>query len=100
LAGLETIGLQQRPAWDLLTKVALDCMPDLRRKVLEYLIVTDDKVKTEEIATRLGYPTQTTRRTLEDLAAHQIVIRHKGQADMWNLSDWAWNRYKFAVLEE
>jgi hypothetical protein len=37
------------------------------------------------------YPTQTTRRALEDLTAHGVVKRQgpgPGKADMWQLSPW------------
>lgn len=31
----------------------------------------------EDVAERLGYPTSTVLRTLEDMAAHGVVRRHK-----------------------
>jgi DNA-binding IclR family transcriptional regulator len=46
---------------------------------------------TTAIAGAIRYPTQTTRRTLEDLAAHGVVKRApqgQGKADLWRLSTW------------
>jgi hypothetical protein len=99
--GLEIIGVSPEDAWALLIKVALDCMPDLRRKVFMHLLEHhDEKLPTSDIATKLGYPTKTALRTLEDLAAHSVAIRDtakQGEAYRWNLSDWAFGRYETAV---
>jgi hypothetical protein len=98
LAGLRCIGVTPEDAWTLLVKVALDCMPDLRRKVFLHLVEhSDDRFPSRDIATMLGNPTTTTTHTLEDLAAHRIVSRHPAKsADEWNISDWALNLYKNA----
>ena len=100
-AGLKIIGVERQPAWALLQKVALDCMTDLRRKVFEHLMQHyDAKLSTPEIAAALGYPTITANRSLEDMAAHGIVIRHtasQGKSHRWNISDWALNLYRTAT---
>ena len=57
-------------------------------------------METTEIATTLGYPTTTARRSLEDLNAHEVVRRTKGgdgKPDWWQLSAWAAERYVRAV---
>jgi len=52
-------------------------------------------VSTTEVAEGIGYPTQTTRRTLEDLTAHGIVERipqGPGRADLWRVTSWTRDR--------
>jgi DeoR-like helix-turn-helix domain len=99
--GMMAVGISRDRAWHALVKVALDCMPALRRAVLEQLLHAEGPLETTTLAAQLGYPTQTTRRSLEDLAAHHVVTRHpagKGKADRWALSEWARQQYQ-AVTE-
>jgi transcription initiation factor IIE alpha subunit len=92
------IGVTADVVRPLIFKIALDCMPAIRRAVFSKLVHDEHKWETPELATKLGYPTQTTRRTLEDLTAHGLIIRHKnGQADQWNLSDLASTWYQRAT---
>jgi len=87
LEGLRAIGLHDQDAWKLVVKVAFDSMPAQRRQVLELLVDTDT-VTTRSAAEALGLPTTTVRRTLEDLAAHAVLIREsggEGKADLWRL---------------
>ena len=94
---LGAIGLDDLTCWQLVTKCALDSMPALRRSVLEDLIARGNgSSATTEIAGRIGYPTTTTRRALEDLVAHGIAdrqIQGQGQADLWQVSDWTRGRW-------
>lgn len=94
LEGLRVIGLDDEHAWQLITKTAFDSMPAQRRRVLELLAETET-VTTKEAALALGLPTTTARRTLEDLAAHRVVIREEGDgnADIWRFSAWTKARY-------
>jgi hypothetical protein len=88
LSGLRVVGLDDEAAWPLVEKVALDSMPATRRRVLEHLDAVD-KTTTKAAATLLGLPTTTTRRVLEDLAAHGVVGRSAGDnntADVWRLA--------------
>ena len=44
------------------------------------------------MATNLGLPTTTTRRILEELAAHGLIARQsegQGKADRWKRTAWA-----------
>lgn len=96
LNALCAIGLQEVDAWPLVTKCALDSMPALRRQLVEVLIGRTDPASTSDLAERIGYPTSTTRRGLEDLAAHGIVDRQTqgaGHADLWRVSDWTRDRW-------
>jgi hypothetical protein len=93
LEGLRVIGLDDKHAWKLVSKTAFDSMPAQRRRVLELLAETDGKA-TRDVALALGLPTTTARRTLEDLAAHNILIRDDGgKGDTWRFSAWTKARY-------
>jgi hypothetical protein len=92
LAGVSSIGAGRSDAWRVVSKVALDSVPALRLRVIQILAGATDHLDTTTIANRIGYPTQTTRRSLEDLTAHKVVRRgvHRGSGalDKWRLSDW------------
>jgi hypothetical protein len=86
--GLENIGVPTEECWKLVTKVALDCIPSLRRQVLTCLFghSVGLTLDTSAIAEAVGYPTVTTRRALEDLTGHRLVQRFEGgqgMADAW-----------------
>lgn len=94
LGGFDAIGLDRDTAWPILTRVSFDSIPALR---LNLMTVLDGvgTASTTEAATHAGYPTQTVRRGLEDLAAHGVVYRRPqgaGKADHWSLSDWTQER--------
>ncbi len=95
LNALRAIGTPTEVAWQLIEKCALDSMPAVRRKVLDQLIGRSMAVSTTEVAEGIGYPTQTTRRTLEDLTAHGIAERipqGPGRADLWRVTSWTRDR--------
>jgi len=97
LTGMMAIGISREQAWHTLIKVALDCMPALRRAVVEQLLYAEGPLETATLAAQVGYPNQTTRRSLEDLAAHDVVTRHpggQGKANRWALSDRARQQYQ------
>jgi hypothetical protein len=93
LSGLDAIGADRAEAWAVVTRCALDSIPAIRRSVLSLLHGLDggDELETAAAAERLGYPTATTRRALEELTAHRLVHRRKqgaGQSDYWRMRDW------------
>jgi hypothetical protein len=95
LDGLRILGIPDDHAWQLITKTAFDSMPAQRRRVLEHL-ATCETTTTKETALALGLPTTTTRRTLEDLAAHHVLVRESEtgeKADTWRLSPWTQEKY-------
>lgn len=97
LNGLRAIGADEPAGWRITAKVALDCMPANRRAVLEHLVAAGDTCSTSEVAERLGWPTSTARRALEDLTAHHVLHREKhgeGKADLWNVTDWTRQRWR------
>lgn len=90
-SGLAVIGADAATQWAVVRRVGLDSMPAIRWRVINALAdgATRD---TSTIAVSIDYPTTTTRRTLEDLTAHGIVVREsqgQGKADTWTLSTWA-----------
>jgi hypothetical protein len=103
LAGLDAIGVKRTVAWDVVTKAALDSIPVLRRNVMDALRSTPDDLETPALAATIGYPTPTTRRALEELQGHGVVLRtirgEGNQADRWRFTDWAREAYSACVPE-
>jgi len=103
LAALSTIGVERNEAWRIVAKVALDSMPKLRRRGLEYAVSQQGAFATTDVAEELDHPTNTTRRALEDLTAHGLLTRSKqgkGKADLWRATDWARERWQATVPEK
>jgi DNA-binding MarR family transcriptional regulator len=89
-AALRAIGVPDQRAWQLVRKVGLDSMPKLRQAILRTLAVAPEPKTTADVAIALSYPTQTTRRALEDLAGHKLIQRAKVEGkrgDFWSLTD-------------
>jgi hypothetical protein len=90
LAGLETLGMDRTAALAVVKDIALDSVPPLRRRAYDY-VPKDNTVETTAVAVELGLPTTTTRRILEDLAAHGLLVRisqGSGKPDLWHRADW------------
>jgi hypothetical protein len=100
LAGMSVLGVKRSAALCAIRDVALDSVPPIRRKAYEYLgsndcrwetrdadgKLTDCGYSTSSIAVRLGLPTNTVRRALEDLAAYDVLERTRqgaGKPDLW-----------------
>lgn len=101
LRGMQILGITKSRAWELVEKVALDSMPAIRHKVIKAMLTENGNVITSQLAAKLGYPTNTTRRTLEDLACYGITDRisqGEGHADLWNLTDWTRKTYEAATV--
>jgi hypothetical protein len=84
------LGLSEPLSWDVVIRVGLDSVPKLRRVVLTYLAGCDGTADTTTIAEHVEHPSRTTRRALEDLVAHRVVLRiagGKGKADLWTLAE-------------
>ncbi len=99
LAGLDAIGCPRDTGWQVVTKAALDSIPEIRRNAIEVLYLSGLPVDTGSIAENLRYPTTTTRRALEDLTAYGIARREpggNGKSDRWELSDFAREFYSIA----
>jgi hypothetical protein len=99
LAGLDSIGVERSAAWDVVCRAALDSVPALRRAVMDALMLNGGGATGPKLAEALGYPTTTTRRTLEELVAHRIVTStpyEQGRAYTYALDPWARERYAVA----
>lgn len=113
--GLERIGLEERERWGTIRKVALDCMPQTRKQILEAVVTlqygtlgvdstrtiptltvsttTREKVKERACgvndfmrATRCSEAS--TRRAVEDLEIHGVLEKHDAKK-IWGLSEMA-----------
>jgi hypothetical protein len=95
------LGVSPEQTWQLLTQTALSSMPAIRRTVLEILVGANDRITTKAAATRLGYPTSTVRRTLEDLTGHDVALRYgaekPGDADEWEATPWTMRMWEAAA---
>lgn len=86
----------------ILTKIALDSIPQTNRMVMEVLAQSSN-LPTSKIATRLGYPTGPIKMYLENLALLGVCKRLKadeadggeGNADKWEMRD----EFKVIVCE-
>ncbi len=89
LAGILAVGIEPQEAWSLVKRVGMDSMPVNRRGAFEFLLKElIGSHSTKSVAETLLLPTQTTRRTLEDLHVHGILTRSKqGSSTHWALSD-------------
>ncbi|MDQ3922193.1 MAG: hypothetical protein M3248_07605, partial [Actinomycetota bacterium] len=105
LAGLLALGVEHHTAWTILTKVGLDCVPTLRRLAFDHLIARpatgSDAATTESIARATGYQPTTIRRSLQELAAHGVVVEGRageaGKAAEWAISAEARELYDAAT---
>jgi hypothetical protein len=94
-AGLQAVHVPKTEAYQLIVKIGFDCLPALRWRVLRAMLESPTTIEGPALAAALGYPTTTTKRCLEDLAAHGVILREKStKADRWEPSEWASTLYK------
>lgn len=83
------LGLDRAATWQMVRRVGLDSIPKLRRVCLDTLAVLNGHPSTTDVSEAVEHPSRTTRRALEDLTAHRVVIRipgGEGRADRWHLT--------------
>jgi hypothetical protein len=86
ISGLDTLGVERKAALEIAISVALDSTPPLRRGIYRLLCqplnplnppplnaVTLPIWKTSEVAAKMGLPTSTVRRGLEELASYGLA---------------------------
>jgi hypothetical protein len=103
LVSLRLLGVANVTAWAIITKAALDSMPQVRGTVFDLLRGEDGWLETGAIGVRTGYPAETARRAVQDLTAHGVVERRsngKGNADDWRLSGWAREKLSAATVSD
>lgn len=71
--GLRAIGVPETDLWRIVTKLASDSIPDLRRRLLNQLRCAHDTLFTADVVALTGIPKTTAERTLEDLALLGLV---------------------------
>jgi hypothetical protein len=90
VAALDLIdNTDQERNYNLIYKIGMDSLPQKRRKILTILGFTEGLLETAEVATTIGYPTNTTRKILEDLHGLGLIDRdHQGQgySDRWSIN--------------
>lgn len=99
--GLTMIGLAGEDRWGLIVKAAFDSMPSSRLRAFQFLISRPGTCTTSEVSSAIGLPTVTTRRILEDLAAHFVVTKTsggEGRADLWG--PWSRSAAEYGVAME
>lgn len=103
LRGLLNIGISKQRAWELIERVANSSMPALRATVLNKMFESPKlEYTTPGLAESLGYPSNTVRFTLQDMACYGVVNRNiegKGKSDIWSLSDWTIQTYNDAFIK-
>ncbi len=85
----------------LVYKIGLDSIPTKRRLAIETLVKAKEQLETSEVATAISYPTNTTRRILEDLHGLKLIEREslgKGHPDKWKIKNSTLENLKKAGL--
>jgi hypothetical protein len=93
LGGLEAIGCDTAVAWATLTRIAVDCAPSVRTRLIRQLIAQPGAARTSDIAADAEMVTRTASRYLEDLALLKVADHSKesdanNSPDLWAASDW------------
>jgi hypothetical protein len=86
--GIASLEADRETAMAVVKRVAMDSVPPMRRKALEFIEGAGAKQETRAVAQHLGLPTLQAKRVLEDLAARQLVAREsqgQGKSDVWGL---------------
>jgi predicted ArsR family transcriptional regulator len=94
LAAFPSVGIGPDRGWDLLTRLAIDSIPPVRRRVLGVLSAAPGELKTSDVARALELPTTSVRRALEELHCHRVVDLHEEKrgdnnaVHRWRASTW------------
>ncbi len=79
-----------KESYDLICKIGMDTIPQRRKAALDVLLKRTDYLESSDVALKIGYPTNTTRRILEELYGLRVINReHQGQghADKWIVNE-------------
>jgi hypothetical protein len=91
--GLEAIGADETTRWSVVARVARDCVPSIRTKLIVELLKRTQPERTATIAAAVGMVTKTASRELDDLVLIGLATRTKNSEaanapDMWSASEW------------
>lgn len=98
-AGMLAIGTPPEEVWRLLADVGLGGIHRDRRRIVEVLVDTVMNMTISTIGGRVGLPSTSVRRHLEDLAALGVVELVGDRPERWRLSEWV-REYWSAVASE
>ena len=87
--GMDLIGVSRTRAWRLVTKVAMDSMPRLRRVVIQ--LVADKPQSVAELQEQMRCDPNVAKRVVEDLEFHGVLRKESGKV---LLSEWMEPRYR------
>jgi hypothetical protein len=94
LLGMELIGVEESECWRVVSKIAMDCLPLIRQRAVEYVIRRNGVESTlDEFRVMLQTSPSTVRRVVEDLEILGVFEKHKDKK-MWRLSQWATGEYR------
>lgn len=77
--------------YELIYKIGMDSLSHKRKLALEIVTASNEELETSDVATKINYPTNTTRRILEDLHGLGLITRKhqgKGHSDKWLASEY------------
>lgn len=73
---------------EILGGIVKSSIPELRAKIVDALLNSEKPTPTTRIATQIGLPTNSTRHVLQEMAAHQMIIRIKPDEGAKNVDRW------------
>ena len=74
---LDAIGVDVDERWSILARIARDCAPAIRTKLIQVLVGSKDWRRTSDIAEAAGLVTKTAARHLDDLVLLGLAERRK-----------------------
>lgn len=95
-AGMRVIGTPDAELWRLVGQVAVGGVHPTRRRIIEFLVLTQSPHSTAVIAGRCRLPQSTIRRVLEDLTALGVVDLVGDHPECWTVTGWL--RERWAVV--
>jgi len=106
LIGLKLVEDDTPENFRIIKKIALDCIPDKRRKIIEIALTEENPLNVSQLMARTKLPETTLNRALEELEIREILTKkhyREGLANEWFLSEkWkeALNNFESAATPE
>jgi len=91
LVGMDAIGVPEPVRWKLLTKVAMDSMPLVRRRIIDAVAQAKTPLTVEELQPVAEVSMGLIKRTVEDLTIHGIVQVNGGKV---SFTEWMKSHYR------
>jgi len=105
LGGLEAIGCDESVTWETLRRIAVDCAPSLRTRLIRELLRRAGPARTSDLAAAVEMVTKTASRHLEDLSLLKLAVHTKqshadNAPDLWAATDWLREKFPLPVESE